>query len=193
MGTFFAELEEIYGDLVMWKYVIQDLLGTVKYAPYGILIGCLLYSLLLIVRKKRGVSDRKKKTVAEMLFWIYVAVMVVITFLSREGGSASGMDLRIGSSLGINSRNDAYAVENILLFIPYGFLLGWVWKKEKGFLNTLSAGFLTSFGIESLQLISGRGVFQADDLITNTLGAVVGYMLYMCVVGKRKVRIGEKV
>ena len=167
----------------MWKYVVQDLLGTLKYAPYGILIGSLLYCLLMIVRKKKGDSDKQGNSVVEMIFWVYVAVMVVITFLSREGGSTKGIDLRIGSSLGINARNAAYAVENILLFLPYGFL--WGLMRKKGLWNALAVGFLTSLGIEFLQLFSGRGVFQTDDMITNTLGALLGYILYRCVAGRR--------
>ena len=168
----------------MWKYVVQDLLGTLKYAPYGILIGSLLYCLLMIVRKKKGDSNKQGNSVVEMIFWVYVAVMVVITFLSREGGSTKGIDLRIGSSLGINARNDAYAVENILLFLPYGFL--WGLMRKKGLWNALAVGFLTSLGIEFLQLFSGRGVFQTDDMITNTLGALLGYILYRCVAGGGK-------
>lgn len=168
----------------MWKYVVQDLLGTLKYAPYGILIGCLLYCLLMIVRKKRGESDKHGNSVVEMIFWVYVAVIVVITFLSREGGSTKGIDLRIGSSLRINARNDAYAVENILLFLPYGFL--WGLMRKNGLWNALFVGFLTSLGIEFLQLFSGRGVFQIDDLITNTLGALIGYILYRCVTSRGK-------
>ena len=168
----------------MWKYVVQDLFGTLKYAPYGILIGSLLYCLLMIVRKKKGDSNKQGNSVVEMIFWVYVAVMVVITFLSREGGSTKGIDLRIGSSLGINARNDAYAVENILLFLPYGFL--WGLMRKKGLWNALAVGFLTSLGIEFLQLFSGRGVFQTDDMITNTLGALLGYILYRCVAGSGK-------
>lgn len=170
----------------MWKYVVQDLLGTLKYAPYGILVGSLLYCLLMIVRKKKGDSNKQGNSVVEMIFWVYVAVIVVITFLSREGGSTKGIDLRIGSSLGINARNDAYAVENILLFLPYGFLWGLMRRRKKGLWNALAVGFLTSLGIEFLQLFSGRGVFQTDDMITNTLGAVVGYILYRCVAGSGK-------
>jgi glycopeptide antibiotics resistance protein len=39
-------------------------------------------------------------------------------------------------------------------------------------------GFLTSLFIEILQLVSARGIFQADDIITNTIGSLVGYLLY---------------
>lgn len=160
----------------MWKYVMQDLAGTVQYMPYGILIGGFLFVLLSMLRRKN--RNEKKMSVMEMLFWIYLAIILVITFFSREGGSTGGVDLRIGSSLGINERNDAYAVENILLFLPYGFLLGIIWKCRKGFLKCTGVGFLTSFAIECLQYISGRGVFQTDDLITNTVGVMVGYLLF---------------
>lgn len=180
MGACSAELEELYGDLVMWKYLIQDLLGMVKYAPYGILIGSLMYVLLLWIRRRRNGEQKEAFSFVELLFWVYVAIMVVITFLSREGGAGNAkIDLQIGSSLGINSRNNAYIAENVLLFVPYGFLLGMVWKKERRFLNHLCLGFLTSFGIECLQLVSGRGIFQADDMITNTVGCVLGTIIFL--------------
>ena len=39
-------------------------------------------------------------------------------------------------------------------------------------------GFFTSLGIELLQLATQRGFFQIDDILTNTLGAVVGYLFF---------------
>ena len=52
---------------------------------------------------------------------MYVAVLLAITYFSRESGSRSGMmDLELFSTWGINNRNNAYVVENVLLFIPYG-------------------------------------------------------------------------
>ena len=33
------------------------------------------------------------------------------------------MDLELFSTWGINDRNNAFVVENVLLFIPYGFVL----------------------------------------------------------------------
>ena len=35
-----------------------------------------------------------------------------------------------------------------------------------------------TLAIETLQLVAKRGVFEADDIINNTLGAVVGYGLF---------------
>lgn len=186
MGALGAKLETLFGDLDMWKYVVQDLLGALKYAPYGILIGGLLYFILLRFQKRKDDSKKAGFSFVYMIFLIYMAIMVVITFLSREGGGSARIDLQIGSSLGINSRNDAYIAENILLFVPYGFLLKIVWKKESRFWMHLGLGFLTSFGIECLQLVSGRGIFQIDDIITNTLGAVLGYFLCCFICGRKE-------
>ncbi len=181
MGECVAELEELFGELIMWKYVIQDLKATIQYIPYGLLVGGLLCFLLYVVRKKRMTDT--KISVVDMIFWMYIALMIVITFLSRESGSAGKIDLRIGSSLGINSRNDAYVIENILLFLPYGFLLGMLCKGKSCFCKSAAIGFLTSLGIECLQYISSRGVFQTDDLITNTIGAVLGYLVFYVFIG----------
>ena len=81
MGTFLTELEALYGDIVMWKYLIQDLLGTVKYAPYGILIGCLLYCLLLVVRKKNNVENKKCFSFWTSKIFLKVPVMIIPMFI----------------------------------------------------------------------------------------------------------------
>ena len=66
---------------------------------------------------------------------------------------------------------------NIAMFIPIGFLLGHKGWKSVG----ISAGI--SLIIELCQLISRRGLFEFDDIVHNTLGAVVG--LGLCVSMKR--------
>ena len=47
---------------------------------------------------------------------------------------------------------------------------------EKGAMHF--AAFVTSFGVETIQLITGRGYFQVDDILTNVLGAVIGYVIF---------------
>ena len=116
-----------------------------------------------------------------------MAIMMMITFLSREGGNTGKIEWEIGSSLGINDRNDAYVIENILLFLPYGFLLQVQWERKRSFLKCMGVGFGTSLCIECLQYLSGRGVFQMDDLITNTMGAAVGCALFYLWISVRRI------
>ena len=96
------------------------------------------------------------------------------------------MDLELFSTWGINARNNAYVVENVLLFIPYGLLCSLAFEKFRNFFGCILFGALTSMAVESLQLVTSRGYFQIDDILTNILGTVVGYFLYYVFWGRRK-------
>ncbi|HDR7655026.1 VanZ family protein [Bacillus wiedmannii] len=66
---------------------------------------------------------------------------------------------------------------NIVLFMPFGFLLPTIWPKFRKMKNTVCAGFFFSLAIELNQLLNNR-ITDIDDLFTNTLGAIIGYVLY---------------
>lgn len=68
---------------------------------------------------------------------------------------------------------------NILIFVPAGFFIPILWKRKKGFLFTVCAAFEISLLMESLQLIFRVGSFDVDDLILNTLGGILGYVLLL--------------
>lgn len=61
-------------------------------------------------------------------------------------------------------------INNILLFIPLGTILSRL-KPEWSTARTL---VMISVGIEFLQYLSGRGVFETDDIISNSLGGLIG-------------------
>ncbi|MFR2043249.1 MAG: VanZ family protein [Oscillospiraceae bacterium] len=65
---------------------------------------------------------------------------------------------------------------NVLLFVPLGFFLPLFWKKFSAFGYTLLFGFCTSLLIELLQIFTFRAT-DVNDLITNTVGTVLGYLL----------------
>lgn len=69
---------------------------------------------------------------------------------------------------------------NLILLIPFGFLLpfafshcNWEWKK----IAILSFAFVLL--VEILEYFSGR-YMDIDDIVINTIGALVGYALYRC-------------
>lgn len=68
------------------------------------------------------------------------------------------------------------SILNVFLFIPLGFFLPLLWGDLKKFRFTLLTGFGLSLTIEVLQLFTFR-VTDVNDLITNTLGTVIGYLL----------------
>lgn len=163
----------------MLKYLIQDMAGMLHYIPYIFAVGTLLVFLVQMINIRRQKQGKEpQKLVPTVCFYTYLGVLVIITFLSRESGNVSEMDWKIGSTLSINVRNDAFLIENILLFMPYGFCLSWYRNHKSNWLQSFMIGFLTSLCIELMQYVTGRGVFQIDDILTNTLGCLLGAIIF---------------
>lgn len=65
---------------------------------------------------------------------------------------------------------------NVVLFIPLGFFLPFFWERFHRFPYAVLFGFFTSMLIESLQIFTLRAT-DINDLITNTLGSLLGWIL----------------
>ena len=71
---------------------------------------------------------------------------------------------------------------NIVMFVPLGYLLPYVFDWYRKGNITLKVGitsFLATLLIENIQLITKRGFYDCDDLISNTLGGLLGQYLYI--------------
>ena len=66
---------------------------------------------------------------------------------------------------------------NVLMFVPLGFLTPFIWPYFRSLRRMALTGLGFSLSIELVQLFSWRST-DIDDLITNTLGAVLGYWLF---------------
>ena len=64
---------------------------------------------------------------------------------------------------------------NLLLFMPYGFAIGY-YTKTKKLRYAFLLGLILSITIETTQFLIGR-VFDVDDIILNSLGCVLGFSL----------------
>ena len=62
---------------------------------------------------------------------------------------------------------------NVVLFVPFGFLVKMLFPKMS-VCKMLSIAALFSLGIEVLQNIYSKGISQFDDIMHNTIGAVLG-------------------
>lgn len=71
-------------------------------------------------------------------------------------------------------------VVNVALFVPLGLALPFVWKKAS-LLKTAIIGFACSFLIEFIQCFIVNRDSDIDDLLCNTLGTVMGYLLYLLI------------
>lgn len=67
---------------------------------------------------------------------------------------------------------------NILMFVPFGYLIPDIFQKIDGVEKLLSLAFIGSLIIEICQHATGLGMFDAFDLLFNTLGAAIGFLCY---------------
>ena len=67
---------------------------------------------------------------------------------------------------------------NVLIFIPFGFFMPMASKYRSLILTTLYS-FGLSFVVEAFQLVTKVGSFDVDDLLLNTIGGIVGYIIFL--------------
>lgn len=69
---------------------------------------------------------------------------------------------------------------NIIMTIPFGFLLPLTDNRTAKFSKTIFFCFLMSLGIELLQpLVDGSRSSDVTDLITNVIGGILGHGFYV--------------
>ncbi|WP_040036931.1 VanZ family protein [Bacillus thermotolerans] len=66
---------------------------------------------------------------------------------------------------------------NIILFVPFGFMLTLKFNKLNGLMAPVIAGIMSSTFIEIVQLLLPSRAFDIDDIILNTLGTMIGFFV----------------
>jgi len=110
----------------------------------------------------------------------YIFLVIVATIITRTPTESPNAVLTPFVSFKEALTNDFWDFEikaNILMFIPFGFLLSMVINRLKGF--PLLVGFFFSVTIEAIQYFTHRGVFETDDIITNFMGILIGFIIFV--------------
>lgn len=68
---------------------------------------------------------------------------------------------------------------NIICFIPFGFFLPIYYIKLRSLLLVVILAFCFSLIIEVIQLLLKVGCFDVDDLLLNTIGGLLGYLIFI--------------
>ncbi|HIX59973.1 MAG TPA: VanZ family protein [Candidatus Blautia gallistercoris] len=82
---------------------------------------------------------------------------------------------------------------NVIGFLPFGFILPVIFRNFRSFWSIMFGGFLFSLLVETIQLVTKVGCFDVDDLILNTLGAILGYLAFMLCDKIRRMYYGKKI
>lgn len=67
---------------------------------------------------------------------------------------------------------------NILAFMPLGFFLPLLFSRFLKFRSTLLIVFASTLSVECLQFLFRVGSFDVDDLILNTVGGAIGFIIF---------------
>ena len=94
------------------------------------------------------------------------------------------VNLRAFQMFRIYSTLDKQVVGNFIMLLPLGIYLPLLYKRLRrfsGFVAVLFICLFVSIGIELLQLITSYRSADIDDVILNTLGGCLGFIIYQCI------------
>ncbi len=114
-----------------------------------------------------------------LVFAVYLCGVYSATGLPDASNFIFRPRLQLVPVLGVLKDTPQYLMDsllNILMMIPFGILAPLLWRKLRSVKRMAAAGFCFSLAIELMQMFSGR-LTDVDDLITNTLGAVIGCLI----------------
>jgi glycopeptide antibiotics resistance protein len=149
--------------------------GYVFWASFLIL--CAVISLTLMLCRDVHIL---RKVITITLLGEYLFIVMCTTVFVREVSLDQKIELTpFWSYFAKPELENLYIFENILnvfLFLPIGFLLGNL-KMTSRWWRVLAISLLFSVCIETLQYLLRRGLCETDDVIHNTLGAILGFLI----------------
>ena len=159
------------------RYFISDIKNAMPYIPIAFAIGIFVMCISFLYQYIRFKKIKFAHSVLLMLLFMQVYMMLALALLSRTPADIR-IDLVPGGTWDGGLRSEVYIIENIIFFIPYGFLLPASFKRLRSFITIFLICFISSFFIELAQLIFCLGRCQMDDLLANVLGGIIGYILF---------------
>lgn len=161
--------------------ISEILLHSVSQYAFMILI-LILYFLYL---KKSGRRQSRLHLIGVFLFCYYLIGILTMTGIGKLESFSPRLSLIPFADM-INGPVDT--ILNVILFFPLGIFLPLLYKKYIRISQVAFTGFFISLSVEMVQMF-GCGATDINDLITNTLGTCLGYLIYKVF----SVRIGQTV
>ena len=78
-----------------------------------------------------------------------------------------------------NNEQKAFYIANIVMFFPLGILLPMAGKPMRHILIAAPVATACSIGIEAVQLKYHLGACQLDDVLLNSFGFLMGFLVYL--------------
>lgn len=138
--------------------------------------------LIAFVGWKRGRKKVVGLLLAEYVFLIYCSTVICRRITESVVGNNFSP---FWSYEAIGNGREDLTVENLInmiAFVPVGMMLGSMLRVKNSWLITLLLGMGISMSIEVMQFVLKRGFAEVDDVIHNTLGCYIGYIIYLIII-----------
>ena len=180
-----------WSDLPLWQQFLRRGANVLVQMLPGMALALTLFLLLRPWRKtrlrKRGLVSGRMREIALELFWLYcgglAALLLMPDWYDFEWilfyPTVQVPFFRLGSVnlVPFQTWEDPLVfLGNLLVLIPFGFFAALLWRGST-WRRALVLGFVVSLFVECWQLLVGRA-FDIDDLLLNTIGAMLGYGLW---------------
>ncbi len=141
-----------------------------------------LFAILRDCHRKRGIQPRRGQIFGLLLLAVYLTAVFRVTGAGTiYHWNQYGLKPDITEMNLIPFSDAEYDLTgnllNVVLFLPLGFLLPFLWPEWNRPIPVLLFGAAFSLLIESSQLLNIRFT-DIDDFLLNTLGAALGFLLY---------------
>lgn len=179
--------------------VISIVSGLLPYIKYSIALIIILLAAYVVYRKffykKYPVQLSTFIVVTLLICW--AVVVLGITTLSRPAFFTGELNFSLFSGY-LNAWNKWSLSEfqliifNMIMFMPLGVLLPLLHRKNRSFWRVFFLSFMFTLCVEVFQLVSGKGIFELDDLLHNTIGSMAGYfivMAFIVMIEQRQVKL----
>lgn len=143
----------------------------------GVLLVLCVGVLIIVLFEKFSWRKIARLILIEYVFLIYCSTVIFRIYSEERGFNLTPF----WSYEAIINGDDILLpqiIMNIIVFIPIGILLCAMFAKGKLW-KTIGLGCLLSISIEVSQFLFKRGFSEVDDVMHNTFGCLIGYLMVM--------------
>lgn len=141
----------------------------------------------------RKETKRRIRGAGKCLFVLYMGLLVYFLFFAESYGRVPDMTEEYRYNLKLFEEIKRFWIYrkevgllamalnifgNVVGFVPFGYILPVMNYRFQNVLLVTVNGFSLSLCVETVQLVFRVGCFDVDDLVLNTLGAFLGYVLF---------------
>lgn len=182
------------------RLIVDYVMNMLPYLLIALLILLVIRAVMHAVRKRQGFLPNRRHEFGVIVFLMFMTGLASQTIIPSWGLAASGFEININALYRINlipfqslriiwriflnggdpNEQIILLLGNIGMFAVPGFLLPVLWKRFERIKQTVLTCFFISLAIEITQLFVGRST-DIDDLLLNTFGGLLGFLLYVII------------